>query len=802
MRRTRTLRTGWGLVPVLALWTLFGVAAGTTGCAGSPATQPVEWPKTDVLPAETPDDLETDAPSSVLSRGSDGFLYAVGGVPKDAKAGTPFLARYSGDWPLEEMSRPPLAAGRVVEKLSESAALVHLTYRMPETDLEGLELTWEESVFTEQVGKGLLKVSAIEKGEPTTVSLETGKNPGLQPGDIYAIVKPSSEIRSPTDVQLSHRFKGICVVDETGKSSANCRMRSLPNGDPVASKGDTAVFLEHVVGERPRKARVQVGNMESDSSSNAPKARSRVVETFEEFVESNPEANVEVEAVDSTFEATRRDFHRVESEVEYAKGPQIVVGLEAVDSDKGSPHLVVNYTGVGPATGPGMVAAPPTGGVDLGPIDRLDKDDIRPFVAIVWAGAQVYRGQTSSALAFLHHALSTNRLAGPLRWHARDQYAMRWAALGNSEESLWLVLQDEAAGAEADDREARLNAMGTRVRLYDFVGLSDQAVAAAESYLEEQQEKKPGTEWLSALGMLAELQAAGGRTDEATRTVEKLRDACPDGCGRDLFSYLSSVWWSIPDDENDSDLSRDLLADLVARGSESRDRQLAAARLYQGVQSMRDEDFDQALIGFLESARLYEKLGITVGVARARYFEMIAEIQREKFQNAYETGQKALELRREVGDFEGMARIYNRLSSLYANLDFSKRPEPYLQWAKSVLTKSYESQRARGSYGKAGESLYTLGTFLFKFGEDESARSLFRKAVGFSISSTRFDVAALSHLYLAMIARRNKDRNAFTNEIERARTMAEIADSPEIQEAIERALNPNKERDDVPTQML
>lgn len=772
-------------------------AAALSGCASTP-TQKSGWPTEDVVPAEAAEALETDAAASVLRRGSNGFLYAVGGLPGGAEPGTPFLARYSGEWPLEEVSRPPLAAGRIVRTVGGDAAVVHLTYQMPDTDIEGLELSWEDNIYSEPVGKGIGQVESIDGGEATT-TLTLGEESGVQAGDVYAILSNPSAIGSPVDAQLSRRFKAICYVAETSKSTSKCRVRG--SGDSIR-RADEVVFLEHVLDKPPRRGIIQIAGLSDSASKAAASARDALVSGFQSFADKRSEARVDIRPIDESLQATRDDFHRVESKLDYTGRPQVVVGAEAVDREEGPDHLVVNYTGVGPTTGAGMVAAPPTGGVDLGPVDSVDRSEIRAFVTVVWSGMLVYRGQNARALAFLHDGLSGAIEEGPLRWHSRDQFAMRWGALGHYGESIWLARQDRALAKEKYGTAARLNAEGTLVRLYDFVGQTARAVDEARAYLEEQKSKKPGTEWLAAIGMLAELQAANGDIEQARTSVESLEKACADGCGGDLFSYLSSVWWATGDVDAES-FSGELLASLLEIGKRDRGRRLAAARLYQGLQAMRDEEPDQALIGFLEAARLYESIDHTVGLARARYFQMVAEIQREERQRAYEAGQEALELRRKLRDFDGLARTYGRLSSVYANINLEKRPGQYLRSARSVLTKSYESQRALGSFGKAGESLYTLGSFLFKFGQNQSARTLLRKAVGFSVSATRFDIAALSHLYLAIIAKRNKRQNEFRKEAERARTMAELSGSARIKQMVERALDPDREpEEDDPTQML
>ena len=770
------------------------------GCASTPKEAKTRWPSADVVPREQPSELDTEAATSLLRRGPEGYLYVVGGVPKKAKPGTPFIARYSGDWPLQDMARPPLAAGRIVRQLNNDVALVHLTYRMPETDIAGLEVTWEKSITADPIGKGLGYVSKSRSGDESTITLAVGRDPGVQPGDIYGLLSSPSEIDKPADVQLSRRFKGICVVEEAAERTARCQLRSAdPEGAIRVRKGDPAVFLEHVMEKEPRTGVVQIGAVTGDGGS-AGELQTTITEAFGAVLSDQSNANIRVSAVDTETEASRPDFHRVESKVEYSGYAQMFVGAEVVERN-GVDHLIVNYTGIGPATGPGMIAAPPTGGVDLGRVDDLSEDAIRPFAGVVLSALLVYRGETAYALEYLHRLLSSPALKGPLRWHSRDQYAMRWGALGNDEEAMWLVDQDVAIAEKQEDRAARLNALGTRVRLYDFVGLTDRAVRAARAYLQEQESAKPGTEWLSALSMYAELQTAAGDFEKAGANVDKLVDACPEGCGGDLFAYLSSVWWTAPPDEG-REFGKRILAKLTELGKAERGRSLAAVRLYQGVSAMREEEYDQALIAFLESGRIYEKLGVKEGLGRAHYFEMLAQLQREKNQNAYEAGQKALEIRREMRDFEGIARVYDRMSTLFANIDFRQRPGPYLRSARSVLTNSYKNQRARGSYGKAGESLYTLGSFMFKFGQSQSASVLFKRAVAFAISSTRFDVAALCHLHLAMVARRNNDKQEFREEIERAKLMAELAESPKIKEAIERALNPKKKKKDVPTQIL
>ena len=106
------------------------VSVLTSGCASSAPSQRV-WPEVSVLPNAIPKGLDTSAPTSVLRKSPDGFVYIVGGLDEGAKPGQTFLARYSGDWPLTQVPRPPMAAGQIVRTFGDSAALVEMYYALP-----------------------------------------------------------------------------------------------------------------------------------------------------------------------------------------------------------------------------------------------------------------------------------------------------------------------------------------------------------------------------------------------------------------------------------------------------------------------------------------------------------------------------------------------------------------------------------------------------------------------------------------------------------------------------------------------
>jgi tetratricopeptide (TPR) repeat protein len=248
----------------------------------------------------------------------------------------------------------------------------------------------------------------------------------------------------------------------------------------------------------------------------------------------------------------------------------------------------------------------------------------------------------------------------------------------------------------------------------------------------------------------------------------------------------------------------DLILERVVELTErTRGRALAAARMLQGIHYLERESFDQSLIAFLESGRLYEEAGDLVGLARSKHFSMLTQLKRDNFKNAIEAGRQELELRRELRDFEGLARAYERLANAFSTRDARKNPRLFLRAARGVLSRGYRIQRARGDFGKASKSLFVFASFLQRFGKSDQAKALFNRAVAFGLASTRFDIAALSHLYLGLLARRNNDRERFQREIRRAKLLAPLADDPRVQKTIERALEPKSNpQKQPPTQLL
>lgn len=767
-----------------------------TGCRSGEPKQDV-WPQVEVLPGKPPAQLDKAAATSVLRRGPDGFVYIVGGLDERAKPGATFLARYSGEWPLDEVPRPPMAAGQIMRRYGDDVALVQMLYSFPDTELESLEITWQDDIAREDIGKGVGKIEEVigEPEFPKDLTLSLGRNLGVQLGDIYAVVKPSKGDTSQNHLQLGRRLSAICLVQKVEDNRSVCRIwhGSMLHPRPaVVTQGDTALFMEHTFGAPPRQALLQFAKIKGDADGSV---RKHLMEQTEQYLNTHAAANITVESLDKEFDPTNPAFYKNEEEVEYRGMPQILVAGALIERD-GREHLVINYTGIGPATGPGMVAAPPEFGIDMGRADKIGASELRHMCGLFTGAVFVYRGQTSEALMHLRQMLGDEKIQGELRWHLRDQYAMRWASLEHWSEALWLVLEDEEIATQRQDRQAVLNALGTRVRFYDELGLPDKALEQSARYLKMRQEDKAHpSAIMSAMGMHAEMLMSKGQITEAKSTLANLEKMCPDGCSGDLFAYISGVYWSVPQDNKA--LQDELLAKLESLAKKGDDA-IASLRIYQGFHAMRDGQFEQALVAFLEAERLFDLKKSQPGVARAKYFAFLAQLGMKEPLKAYETASEALSLATDLRDYATAALIYDRLSSVYLSLDLNQAPGNYIRVASKILISVYESQVATGDLGKSSETLFTIGTLFFKLGSLDEATTVITKAVIYSIRATRFDIAAMSHLTLGLIARARGDAEGFRNEIQRAELMGRLSGNPVVLEAIQRALEPAPARPETP----
>ncbi len=765
------------------------VAAFGTGCASMSGG--ADWPDTEADLQAPPADHEGEPR---LIRGDDGMLYAVGALEEVPETGQIIFGRHGGQWPLSDMPRPALFVGQVVAVSSDDVARIHPLYQFPDIDYQGLHVEIAADDDNLEMGKGLGVVEGVEHADKIRVGLSLDGEAGVQKGDIYGVFAPYDPNGAESGAQLTRRLRGICTVVVVDSDTSVCEVRSAHPAhqqSPDLSKGQAAVFLEPRMESAVRNARVKVSSVDGHDID------TQIHDHLAEYFSHYPAGQVDVESFDKSVDASDVDFHRWNRRID-TNDPAALVGV-SVENRGGEERVVLNYTGLGTAIGPGMVAAPPDGGVDMGPVDSLDGDALDGFAAMLMGAMLVYRGQTSEALMHLHEALRDPALQGKWRWHARDQYAMRWAALDRYEEAMWLVHEDQAVAREREDDQAYYNALGTRVRLHGYLDQHEQAYEASREYLAARDGDRPKSTYLSARAMYGEMALENGDLDAGKESVEELVELCPDGCEGDMLPLLAGIYWAAITES--SDLQDEIVAIMVDLGQAQEKTSLATARMFQGWNFMRDDDHMQSLIAFLEARRLFERDESTYGMARADFYIAINQIARDEPQQAFDTAMEVLEYMSDVGDYASMVRIYERLSQIYVDIDVSRGPQPYLGAAPRILQGALQAHLSTGDYGRASEAGFGYGHFLFRVGSVDEARYTLQRAVLHGLRVARFDMVTLCHIFLAVIARSEGNMELFEEELDRARTMGDVADDPHIDELIEELLSPSEEIED-PTQLL
>ncbi len=744
--------------------------------------------------------IDTSPPAQVegppqLLRGDDGLLYIAGEFEQTPVAGQVVFGRYDGEWPLQEMEPPALFAGEVIEVFSEEVARIHGLFEFPDVEYDELSVELADGRGDEPMGKGLGAVESVESDEEATrVGLPLGDESGIQDGDLYGLFQGYGPGDSSSMAQLTRRFVSICEVDEIESEHSRCTVRrghpDHPAG-PDIEEADTAIFLEPRFSAEPRMGRVKLSSLEDEQLFD------RIHDQLGKYFERYPDGAVAVESFGKSVDARDADFHRWNRRAR-TNDPATLVGLSLVDHG-GEQHLFVNYTGLSTAVGPGMVAAPPEGGVDMGPPDELTDEQLKGLGAMLMGAILVYRGQTAEALAHLHSALGDPGLSGKWRWHTRDQYAMRWGALDRFEEAFWLIHEDEALARANEDEQAYYNALGTRVRLHDFVDQHQRAYETAAKYLDSRVDDTSTAGYLSAQAMYGEMALHVDEIGKAEQVVEELIERCPDGCSGDLIALLAGIYWAAT--EKAPDLQDQIVSVMVDVGQQGERTTLASARMFEGWTFMRDRELEWSLVAFREARRLFDNQDSSYGTARAEFYLALTQIAREEPQDAFDRALEALEYMTEVGDYRSMVRIYERLAQLYVEIDMSRPPQPFFGAATRVLRAGLQAQLSTGDYGKAAEAGFGYGHFLFQIGNVDEARFTLQRSVWHGLRVARFDMVSLAHLFLALIARTQGDMELFEQEIERAQMMADIADDPHIDELIDSVLSSPEDRED-PTQLL
>jgi len=764
------------------------------GCAGSQLHGPPIMP--DVLPTSAPATLliPTDlSHGPVVVSGDDGFLYLAG--LEQPKVGDAFALRYGGRWDTDLGERPLLGLVRVARVLDHNGgtlALAQPDYLTPNLDLDGAFVQAWQSAEAPHITKGLATVTDLDG---KTVSLDRGFFDGVAVGDRYIVLAPAAE---GTD-HLGDRLHGILMITRLEETAAFGEVLLEDGIAGAVDEGDWALFANPGIAEPPLPATIDVCRIIDGDEA----LRGRVLSALTSYLAHYPAWSLQARASDAEFDPMSPGFGAPRPGDSYRHEPSLSLAGKVV-TVAGRQHLVLNYANSGLSAAHGMVAATPEMAFDVGPIEELDPNRLTPAFHALLAAILTHRGQNAEALYILETTLRSMDADGPVRWHLRDQLAMRWVQAGQLRQALRLVMEDIGRARALSDPYALVNAVGTIYALYEELGLDGRAVDSAQEFYEARRDLGEGPNTDHALRAFIETLFKAGRRKEAQDAIAEFEGRCAPEVGEaqalrragkevgldttscvfDLHYLYLSGYWSV--------------ADAPALQADYRDRALnlayllgnhtvASVRIVQAIEAVRRQDFDGATIAFLEAERLFDKDGYSPGVARVHSLRINLYIAQEAHQKAYDAFAVGADHYARAHDVGELAGLYRSIARLYLNVpphDLSVAS--YVRVAASVLSEALKLQLGANDLGSAAEIYYISGRFRLG-GDPQEADALLTRATELAVRVLRFDIAALSVLTRAMVARARGAGRDFFDLMQQARRLAELSGDAELLQTVIRA---------------
>jgi hypothetical protein len=443
--------------------------------------------------------------------------------------------------------------------------------------------------------------------------------------------------------------------------------------------------------------------------------------------------------------------------------------------------------------------------MDLGPVGSLTKSAVAPAMVNLVAAAMAHRAQNGPAIELLETALRTGGWDGAARWHARDQLAMRWAEARVPHESLRIVEEDIARAEQQGDKDGVVNAVGTLMPLYENLGDIDRSLKEARRFYTLRKELGDGPYTNHAWRAYIEVLFKAKHLTEAEVERDALANQCepllaeasaaylasgePHGllggsCVSDLYYLaLTGYWSSTPGtDTRDMHFGRALeLARLLGPPS------LASVRLLQGMEALRETDYDGASIAFMEARRIFEAETYPSGVGRVESLNFTLSLATDDRQAAFDAAMNGADIYARAHNVHELASLYAMAVRLYVNIPPQDRGiAAYVRAAHSTLTEALSLQYAVNDRESAAEVLYVGGQFLLRSMPDMGAE-LLEEAARLATETARFDIAALSHMGLSLAAKSRGDNVGYNKHLEIAKDFARLAKDPQLLQNITRA---------------
>ena len=572
----------WCERPTLVLLALLGVALH--GCAGSSAVR-----TDDTAPGSRPADTVAAslAPAAGVQATDDGRYVLV--APDTALLDATWVGIFPVLWPEDGSERPLLGTGYVTPNGDEMDLRI---LGMREVGALS-DLRVEPAASLQALDGSKIVVRVTDTGD-RTITLDCGDNAGVSVGDRFFILRESAEYPA----RFGEQIDAIVRVTAVGSKTSEARVEHA--GGPL-SVDQIAVFAQARLDIPTETATILVAPMRTGETQDAalPAIVEAIPATLAEFGLSNiGVAGIEQFLDPAAPQATREASEAMEGRDGYGV---LVFGSQSDD------ELIVNLSTWGTAPHPGSTVGMLPGGLPI-PVERdvaaLSIQLVPSFISNVLA----LRGDHASAVYLLETVLRRESLHPDVRYHLREHLALRYDAIGRSDEALWLMTEDIGASRASGSDLALLNALSIRASLANENQLLELWVADTAEFLQVATGTLPDESLGGERLAHARALSASGEVDEARSTILAVASAAEATGDADLqvWAMIDLAVTTAADDEAEAALILDalveqdlgaerttlLLVDLLAAelAVERGDTQTALERVGRSLQALDDGD--------------------------------------------------------------------------------------------------------------------------------------------------------------------------------------------------------------------
>jgi hypothetical protein len=561
---------------VVALLALLTPACATTGSNAPTSDEPAGVPLEAVI-----------TPAAGVQSTDDGRYVLIAPDPELLRPS--WVGIYPVLWPDDGTERPLLGTGFVTPS-GEDMELRILGMR----EVGALSDLRIEPADAPQVLEGSKLVVQVTGVDGREVTLNCGESAGVSVGDRFFVLSSHEDGMG----RFGEHIRAIVRVVRVDAKTSEARIEH----STIDLQPDLiAVFAQARLDIPVETATILVAPMQMGEASDAalPAIVDAVPATLAEFGLSN----IGVATIDEFFDPTTAQATREASDaLDGREGYGVLVFGQRTEDE-----LIVNLATWGSAPHPGSTVGILPGGLPLpvaSGVDALSTQLVPSFISNVLA----LRGDHASAVYLLETILRREALHPDVRYHLREHLALRYDAIGRSDEALLLMTQDVTESRASGSDLALLNALSIRSSLANENRLIELWVDDTADFLAVADGQLPDESLGGERLAHARALAAAGRVSEARTLILDVAAAAEAAADADLevWAMIDLAVTMAGEDEAESALILDallerdlgaerttlLLVDLLAAelAMERTDANTALERVGRSLEALEEED--------------------------------------------------------------------------------------------------------------------------------------------------------------------------------------------------------------------